>query len=156
MPDSPEPTATVVDEKATRFYDGALLRAQRTTLVLAAVAVLGALALHGWRVSFPLLVGAAIGWLNFRWLMKSSFSLLSKVQELAANSAGERPADLPGGAGAVARFLLRYVLLGAAAYVIVMWSVFSILALFCGLFLPIAALMAEAVYEVVISYRKGL
>ena len=74
MTEAPE-SATVVDEKAIRFYDGALLRAQRTTLVLAAVAVLGALAWRGWKVALPLLVGAAIGWLNFRWLMKSSFSL---------------------------------------------------------------------------------
>lgn len=155
MTEAPD-SATVVDEKAIRFYDGALLRTQRITFALAATAIVTALVCRGWKVAVPLLIGAAIGWLNLRWLMQSSFTLLSKVQELVSAAGGERPANLPGGVGAVVRFLLRYVLLVCATYVIVMWSVFSILALFCGLFLPIAALMAEAVYEVWVSYRKGL
>ena len=155
MPEAPEPAA-ILDDKAVSFYDGALRRAQKTTLALAVVTVLAGLAMRGWRTAAPLALGAAIGWLNFRWLMLSSLSLLSRVQRLTEESGGARPANLPGGVGSVARFLLRYLLLAAAAYVIVMWSVFSILALFCGLFLPIMALMAEAGYEVWVSYRKGL
>lgn len=155
MSTAPETPAIPTDE-ATRFYDGALRRAQRVTLALAAAGVFGTLALGKWRVAAPLVLGTAVGWMNLRWLVASCAGLLSKVQALTDAAGGQPPVNLPGGAGSVARFLLRYLLLGAAAYVIVICSVFSVLAFFCGLFLPVGALMIEAAFEVWVAYRRGL
>jgi len=52
------------------------------------------------------------------------------------------------GKGIIARFLLRYVLLGVAAYAILTSFPASLRGLFAGLFLPVGAIACEAVYEV--------
>ncbi len=154
MSTTPEPEAITNDE-ALHFYEGALRRAQRISLVLVAVAFLFTVGIGEWRDVFTLVLGAAVGYINLRWLVSSSTGLLNKVQVLAETAPDTPPAYLPGGAGSVARFLLRYVLLAAAVYVIVNWSVFSVLAFFCGLFLPVGALMIEAALELWVAYRKG-
>jgi hypothetical protein len=51
------------------------------------------------------------------------------------------------GKGIVFRFLLRYVLMGTAAYVILTSFPASLRGLFAGLFLPVGAIACEAVYE---------
>jgi hypothetical protein len=47
----------------------------------------------------------------------------------------------------VHRFLLRYFLMAIIAFVILTVSRKSLYGLFAGLFLPVAAILCEAVYE---------
>ena len=54
------------------------------------------------------------------------------------------------------RFLLRYALMGIAAYVIFTVSPASLYGLFAGLFLPVAAIACEAAYEVYVAIVRGL
>jgi hypothetical protein len=60
------------------------------------------------------------------------------------------------GKGIVARFLLRYVLMGLAAYAILSVSPASLYGLLAGLFLPVAAIACEAGYEVYVAVARGL
>jgi hypothetical protein len=58
--------------------------------------------------------------------------------------------------GIIARFLLRYVLLGVAAYAILTSFPASLRGLFAGLFLPVGAIACEAVYEVYAGLRHEI
>jgi len=58
--------------------------------------------------------------------------------------------------GVVLRFLLRYVLMGLAAYAIFSVSPASLYGLFVGLFLPVAAIACEAAYETYVAVARGL
>jgi hypothetical protein len=60
------------------------------------------------------------------------------------------------GSGVVARFLLRYALIALAAYGIFTVSRDSLYGLLGGLFLTVAAILCEAVYEVVVALRRGI
>ena len=83
-------------------------------------------------------LGCTIAYLNFHWLKAG----VSELADRATNT-GKRQS----GKGIVARFLLRYVLLGAAAYAILTSFPASLRGLFAGLFLPVGAIACEAVYE---------
>ncbi|HEX3543571.1 MAG TPA: ATP synthase subunit I [Candidatus Acidoferrum sp.] len=82
--------------------------------------------------------GSVIAFLNFRWLKSGVTGLADRV-----NQAGSRQS----GKGLVFRFLLRYVLMGAAAYVILTSFPASLRGLLAGLFLPVGAIACEAGYE---------
>lgn len=140
--------------EAREFYNGALHRVQRSVAVLAVPLALGAFLRYGASMGVPFCAGALLGWLNLVWMARGSTDLLTRIAALS--SSGAPPAKPPGTGGAVFRFVLRYLLVGAAGYAIFNSSVFSILGLFTGLFLPVAALMLEAFYELWVSYRRGL
>ena len=54
----------------------------------------------------------------------------------------------------VARFLLRYALLGVASYAILTSFPASLGGLFAGLFLPVAGIVCEAVYELYVGIAR--
>jgi hypothetical protein len=58
--------------------------------------------------------------------------------------------------GIVSRFLLRYALMAVAAYVIFSVSPASLNGLLAGLFLPVAAIVCEAVCELYAALGRGL
>jgi hypothetical protein len=58
--------------------------------------------------------------------------------------------------GVVTRFLLRYALIAVAAYGIFRSSADSVYGLFVGLFLPVGAILIEAVYATYGALRRGL
>ncbi len=91
-------------------------------------------------------VGSAIAMLNFHWLKR----VVSAFADRATGS-GKRQ----GSAGVVFRFLLRYLLVATAAYAIFRISLASLYGLLAGLFLPVAAIMMEAVYELYVAVRRG-
>lgn len=104
----------------------------------------GALFLAAWlgfgmRPALGFLLGCIIAYLNFQWLKSG----VSGVADRATNSGKAQS-----GKGIIARFLLRYVLLGGAAYVILTSFPASLRGLFAGLFLPVGAIACEAVYEI--------
>jgi hypothetical protein len=99
------------------------------------IAGTAAAALHGggpWALGFVL--GAAASWMSFRWTRK------------VVNALGE-----PAGAPPRKRFAvllgLRYLLLAAGGYVILNYSALSLAAALFGLFVPVAAVILEILFE---------
>ena len=103
--------------------------------------------LVGWRIGLGFAIGAAIGLLNFYWLKK----VVAGIGELAGRSESRVSTG-----GIIIRFLFRYFLMAIAAFVILTVSRESLYGLFAGLFLPVAAILCETVYEVyvVLSRRE--
>ncbi len=142
---------TVADEtipqESETFYSGAYGRIVRLMLVLAVALSAGAYLRFGVPVAAGFAVGCAIAILNFHWLKRVVSALADR-----ATDTGRRQS----GAGVVLRFLLRYLLVAAAAYVIFRVSLASLYGLLAGLFLPVAAILMEAAYELYAALRRGM
>jgi hypothetical protein len=95
-------------------------------------------AVWGWRIAAGFLVGVAVACVNFYWLEKGVEGML--------NLSVERGTPGPS-RSVVSRFLLRYFLMAIVAFVILTVSRESLYGLFAGLFLPVAAILCEALYE---------
>jgi hypothetical protein len=136
-----------VDPAAEAFYSGALLRITRLMAVLAVVAMVPVTVLYGPVVGLGFAVGCVIAYVNFYYLKRVVSALADRVTATGQSESGR---------GILLRFLLRYALIAAAAYVIFRVSVASLYALLGGLFLPVAAIGCEAAYEAYVAVRKGL
>jgi hypothetical protein len=132
---------------AEQFYSGALDRIRRFMAGIGLVATIVVGFVFGWKVGVGLALGCAIAWVNFYWLKQAVSALADRVTTTGRAQSGS---------GVVARFLLRYALIALGAYVIFRVSKESLYGLLGGLFLTVAAIVCEAVYEVVISIRRGL
>ena len=100
--------------------------------------------MFGWRIGLGFALGGGIAYLNFCWLKK----IVAGLGELAAGRASGR--------AVVHRFLLRYVLMAVVAFVILAVSRKSLYGLFAGLFLPVSAMLCEAVYEAYAALVRGI
>lgn len=129
-----------------QFYDAALARIRRFMLVIGVVATVAALAIYGWRIALGVLLGCAVAWANFHWLKQAISGLADRVTQ------SERPSS---GASTVAKFLLRYALVGIGAYAIFISSRSSLYGFLCGLFLAVGAILCEAAYEAYVGLRRG-
>ena len=129
------------------FYSGALDRIRNSMIAL----TLGLSAAAWWRfgraAAVGFLCGCVIAYLNFHWLKSGVSGLADRVTNSARAQSGK---------GIVARFLFRYVLLGAVAYGILSSFPASLRGLFVGLFLPVGAIACEAVYELYTSLARGI
>jgi hypothetical protein len=144
---APQRAFNVPEGAAEAVYDGALKRIQQSMLVLAVLLPLLGGWRFGWRTALGLACGCAVAYLNFRWLKRG-------VEVLADRVVGAGKAQ--SAKGIVARFLLRYVLMGLAAYGILTVSPASLYGLLAGLFLPVAAIACEAAYEAYVALARGL
>ena len=115
------------------FYERVTSRIFRVMLAIAAAGTLVALAWRGWRVGAGFALGAAISWINFRWLKHA-------VDSLSGKRARPRLAVLAG---------FRYLLLGGAAYAILRYSSISLRGTLAGLFVSVTAVIVEIFFEVV-------
>ena len=120
------------------FYSHVLERIQRTMIVIGVAALLTAWGYFGWRIGLGVALGGSIAYLNFHWLKK----VVAGIADLTIESGS--PAS---SRGVVHRFLLRYFLMALVAFAILTVSRESLYGLFAGLFLPVAAILCEAVYE---------
>ena len=132
---------------AEAFYSGALDRITRLMLILSLAGLIAAQLAYGWRIALGLACGCAIAYLNFHWLKHAVSTLADKVTQSGKPTSGKR---------AIFRFLLRYLLMAAAAYAIFTVSPASLYGLFVGLFLPVAAIACEAAYEAYAALARGL
>jgi hypothetical protein len=127
------------------FYSGALDRIRNSMIVLA----LSLSAATWWRfgrsVALGFLCGCVIAYLNFHWLKSGVSGLADRVTDSGRSQSGK---------GIIARFLLRYVLLGGVAYGILTSFPASLRGLFAGLFLPVAAIACEAGYELYVAVMR--
>ena len=136
--------ASVPDPEEDYFYSSALLRIRNFMLVLAPVLCSAAWLKFGSHAAAGFLLGCIIAYLNFHWLKSGVSGLADKVTNTGKRQSGK---------GIVARFLLRYVLLGLAAYAILTSFPASLRGLFAGLFLPVGAIVCEAAYELYAGLR---
>jgi hypothetical protein len=137
----------VNDSAAERFYSGALPRIGRFMAVLAPLLIVIAASRFGMRPALGLAVGCAIAYLNFHWLKRVIAGFADRATGAATSESGQ---------GIVFRFLLRYVLMALGAYVILTVSPASLNGLLAGLFLPVAAIACEAVYELYAALSRGI
>jgi hypothetical protein len=136
---------------ADEFYAGALGRISRFMIVLAVLFSAAAWFRLGWRISLGFVCGCAIAYLNFHWLKRVVSVLGDRITE-----AGKPPSGKGSGKGVVVRFLLRYFLMGLAAYAIFTVSRASLYGLLAGLFLPVAGIACEAAYEAYAALVRGV
>jgi hypothetical protein len=120
------------------FYGRAMERIRNYMLVLAIFSSAGAWLKFGRATGVGVLLGCVIAYLNFHWLKSGVTGLADRVTNTGKPQSGK---------GIVARFLFRYVLLGAAAYAILTSFPASLTGLFAGLCLPVVAIACEAAYE---------
>jgi ATP synthase I chain len=117
-----------------QFFERALGRIAKVTLALAAGGLIAAAGWGGWSWAAGFALGAAVSWLNFRWL-KQVVDALGQSRPTR-----KRVAILAG---------LRYALLGGGAYVILRFSSVSMTAALVGLFVSVAAVVIEICFELV-------
>jgi hypothetical protein len=115
------------------FYERVTSRIFMVMLAIGGAGSVAALAWRGWRVGAGFALGAAISWINFRWLKHA-------VDSLSGKRARPRLAVLAG---------FRYLFLGAAAYAILRYSSISLRATLAGLFVSVTAVIVELFFEVV-------
>jgi len=132
---------------ADAFYSGAVGRIRRFMAGLAIVLSAAAWWRFGRWPTLGFASGCAIAYLNFHWLKRGVGGLADRITNARKPQSGK---------GIVARFLLRYVLLGGAAYVILASFPASLRGLFAGLFLPVGAIACEAAYELYVALVRGV
>ena len=120
------------------FYERALGRIHQGILVLAAAGTLAALRWRGWTSAAGFALGSAVSWLNYRWLKQIADSLGGRSRPPT------RMAVLLG---------LRYLLLGGGAYVILRFSKISMPSALIGLFVSVAAVIVEILFELAYAPR---
>lgn len=113
--------------------DRAIERIRQFMYVLTATGALALLLWRGWAWGAGWALGCAASILNFHWLRRVTESLGREV-------AKDRKAVLLG---------LRYLLLGGGCYVILKYTAISLPAALAGLFVPVAAVIAEILIELV-------
>ena len=127
------------------FYARAIPRMLRTMLV-AGILLLGPVFwYYGWVGTLGVAAGAAVSYFNFRMLIRGVEALGDRVVHQQSKERGW---------AVVARFLVRYGLVGIAAYGILKSSGLAFRGFLWGLCLPVAAMMAEAAVEAYVAFRR--
>ncbi len=147
MPDQPPSDPTVQQAAAERFYSGALDRIRQFMAVLAPLLIGAGWWRFGLRPAAGFAFGCAIAYVNFYWLKRVISGFVDRAAGATTAQSGQ---------GIVSRFLLRYLLMAVGAYVILTVSPASLNGLLAGLFLPVAAIACEAVYEVYAALVRGV
>ena len=101
----------------------------------------------GWRPGAGVALGAALAWLNFRWL-KQGVTALVKLSTAQANSEHARVPLV-----VYAKFFGRFASLLLIVYVILSGSWLPVAAVLGGLFAVVAAVMIELMWELVRGRR---
>jgi hypothetical protein len=147
FPESPVPMDLTAIDRSEAFYAGALRRIQLAMVVLGISAGVTAWIHFGWRIAFSFTGGACIAYLNFHSLER----IVDALAERTTQSGHAQSSRM-----VVVRFLVRYFLMAAVGYAILSVSRMGVYGLFAGLFLPVAAIMWEAVYELFTALLHGL
>ena len=121
-------------------------RIARLTLLLGAVASVGAYFLFSIRVGAGVLIGAMLAWINFRWLK----SALDTVTRAASAQAEPSKARVP--IGSLFGLIGRYFLIAVSVYVIFIYFGIPILSMLVGLCALGAATIGASLYEVFQSW----
>src|SRR5262245_62341953 len=129
------------------FLDGLDRRLDRSSLLVVIIAVPLVFAFHSARAAASVLAGAALSYVNFRWLKQAvDFVILHGAE----GTTGRR---------VLMRFVGRYALIALGLYVTIRSSALDLIFVFAGLLVYIAAILIECVSEVgrviIRDYRNG-
>jgi hypothetical protein len=117
------------------FYQRAMRRVYRDMLVVGAAGAVVLAFWKGWTWGLMFLAGAAASYFNFSWLHQA-------VEGLG-------PGARPPRKRVVLFLLVRYTLLGLGGYIIVNVFGMNAIGALIGLFIAVAAIFVEMVYELV-------
>lgn len=118
-------------------YDRALGRIRNMAAATGVAGTLAALIWRGPRVAAGFLIGAVISMINLQWWTSLAGAL---------GSSGKTPFR-----GSATILGLRYLLIAAVIYVIVRFLEIALAPVLTGLFVPVAAVVIEILYELISS-----
>ena len=128
------------------FYRAAERRIEWLTLGLGAAAAVVVAVRWGWRAALGLAVGAALAWLNYRWLKQGVGALV----QLSVAQADAPKVRIP--RRVYLKSFGRIALLIAVVYAILSRSLLPGAAVLAGLFSLVAAVLVELLYQL---FRSG-
>jgi hypothetical protein len=128
------------------IYERIIPRVLRNMLVVSVLLLGPAFWFYGWAGSIGFAFGAAVSYVNFRSLTRGVEGLADRIVNRSSREKG---------GWIVLRFVVRYGLVGAAAYAIFKSSSWAFRGFLWGLCVPVAALMAEALWEGYMAFRRG-
>jgi ATP synthase I subunit len=114
-------------------YPRVVGRITRIIVVLGVAGSIGAFIAGGWSWAAGFALGGAASWLSFRWL-----------KQMVGALGVEHPES-----GLAAKAVIRYLLIGGVAYVIVKYTVVNLRAALTGLLLSTAAVIVEILIELI-------
>lgn len=100
---------------------------------------------YRWMGVLGFVLGAMVSYVNFRSLTRGVEGLADRIVNQNSREKGSR---------IVFRFVVRYVLVGVVAYAIFKGSSVAFYGFLWGLCVPVAALMAEAVWQGFTAFRE--
>jgi hypothetical protein len=139
----PSPTETL-DER-TKF-DRVVPRVLRNMLVVSALLLGPAFWFYRWAGAIGFAFGAAVSYMNFHSLKRGVEGLADRIVNQDSREKG---------GWVIFRFVVRYGLVGAAAYAIFVSSAVAFRGFLWGLCVPVAALMIEAVWQGFTAFRRA-
>ncbi len=129
--------------KDNAFYAAAERRIEYFTIGIGVAGTITAFIFWSARSGFGVAAGATLAWLNYRWLRQG----VGTMTRLAVRQAGAEKVRVPG--GTYLKIVLRYILLIAAAYVILRCIKVNIVALLAGFAAIVVAVFAEMIAQLV-------
>lgn len=133
------------DAMLAALYERALPRMLRVMLVVSLPLLVPAYWFYSCPGTIGFAAGALISYVNFRALARGVEGLADRIVSQHSRERGRK---------IVLRFLVRYGLVGAAAYAIFKGSTLAFRGFLWGLCLPVAAMMIEAAFEVYAAFRR--
>ena len=130
-------------------YTAAERRIEYWTLGLGAVVAIVTLLRWGWRAALGVALGAALGWINYRWLKQG----VATLARLATAQAGAPAPRVP--KQVYLKFFGRYVLLIGFIYVILSRSWLPAIAVLAGFSTLVAAVVLEVCFQLFRRERAG-
>ena len=118
------------------FYQRSLTRMDRFALAFGACGIIGVWIALGWRAALGFACGAAISAVNFR--------LWKRLANAVGENGGATPSD-----GKAAMLGFRYIMMAGAVFVIIRLLEVSLWTVLTGLFVTVAAVLAEMVCQLV-------
>jgi hypothetical protein len=143
-PPADAPPAERLHESAN--HERIVPRVLRNMLAVSVLLLGPAFWLYGWAGSIGFTFGAAVSYVNFRSLTRGVEGLADRIVNRNSREKG---------GWITLRFVVRYGLVGAVAYAIFRSSSLAFRGFLWGLCVPVAALMAEAVWEGYTALRRA-
>jgi ATP synthase I chain len=146
QPEPPVPAETPADpnDESTQ-YERIIPRLLRNILIFSLALALPAFWFYRAAGAIGFAFGALVSYVNFRSLKRGVEGLTDRIANQESREKG---------GVIVLRFVMRYGLVGAATYAIFIGSPLAFRGFLWGLCVPVAALMAEAIWEVYTSFRR--
>lgn len=122
-------------------------RLWKISLAVGIPACLAALILGGLDSGLGFLAGAALSWINFRWLKQG-------VDRLLESARSAQPTPQSAARGAIFKYFLRYALIGLSLYATFRIDILEVFGFFSGLLLVVAAVLVECVLQVIKGWKE--